>query len=256
MLFARYYFWIAPHLLLAILLVRLVRLRMQEQLPFFLAYILFELVEFLASFIIGLFIQQLDSPFRTAVYRWVVLVFGNGINTLLGLGVIYELGSELVISHSPLAPVLRRILGGILALLVLVAAISSGAMSDVSVHRVVNIFQVLDFSSSLIQVGMLLVLFVLTRVLQISWRSWTAGIALGLGISACIDLASAAWRANFGESGFIAVDIAQMAAFHVCVVVWLVYLFLPERARTFSGAGLEKNDLELWNEQVEKMVRR
>jgi hypothetical protein len=255
MLFARYYFWIAPHLLLAILLVRLVRLRVQKQLPLFLAYVVFQLVQFLTAFVISLFIFYIHSPLTTAVYR-LVLLFGNGISTLLVIGVMYELANELVLSRSRLAPVLRPVFGGTLGALVLVAAISSGAMSDVSVHRVVNIFQVLDFSSSLVQVGMLLVLFVLNRVLQISWRSWTAGVALGLGISACIDLASAAWRAGFGSASFIAVDISEMAAFHVCVVVWLVYLFLPERARTFSGTGLEKNDLELWNEQVEKMVRR
>jgi hypothetical protein len=255
MLFARYYFWIAPHLLLAILLVRLVRLRVQKQLPLFLAYVVFQLVQFLTAFVISLFIFYIHSPLTTAVYRW-ALLFGNGISTLLVIGVIYELANEMVLSRSPLAPVLRPVFGGTLGALVLAAAISSGAMSDISVHRVMNMLQLLDFCSSLVQAGMLVMLFLLTSALRIRWRSLTAGIAVGFGIFACIDLASAAWRAGFGSTSFIAVDISEMAAFHVCVVVWLVYLFLPERARIFSGTGLEKNDLELWNEQVEKMVRR
>jgi hypothetical protein len=115
---------------------------------------------------------------------------------------------------------------------------------------------VLDFSSSLILGGMVLALFVFARALRVSWRSWVAGVALGFGISASIDLASAAFRAGLGRSAFIAVDITQMAAFHVCVVVWLISLFLSGRTPSFGDAKLKPSDLELWNQELERMVQR
>src|SRR5260370_38480216 len=124
------------------------------------------------------------------------------------------------------------------AALILLAAIASAILPVGSGSRVANVFQVLDFSSSLFLAGLLVTLFLFGKVLHISWRSWPTGVALGFGISACIDLATAALRAEFGSSDFIASDVTQMAAFHVCVFVCLLYLFLPHPPPQFFGRGL------------------
>jgi hypothetical protein len=250
MSFASYYLWIAPHLLLALFLVLLMRRGLQGQLPIFTAYVVFELAQFLTLFIIFL-----HNPIPVAIYRW-VLVFGRGINAILGLGVIYELANKLLLSRSSLASILRPILRATLAALVLVAAIVSGSLSGLSVQRAINIFEVLDFSWSLIFAGMLLMLFVFARALRISWGNWVAGVAIGFGISASIALASAAFRAALGKSAFIAVDITQMAAFHVCVVIWLISLFWSGRRSSFPDAKLKPSDLDLWDEELQRMVQR
>lgn len=250
MSFASYYLWIAPHLLLALFLVLVMRRGWHTQLPIFAAYVVFELVQFITLFIIFL-----HDPIPVATYRW-VLVFGRGINAILGLGVIYELANQLLLSRSSLASILRPILRAALAALALVAAIVSGSLSGLSVQRVINTFEVLDFSWSLMFAGMLLVLFVFARALRISWGNWVAGVALGFGISASIDLASAAFRAALGKSAFIAVDITQMAAFHVCVLIWLMSLFLSGRTPTFADAKMKASDLEPWNEELQRMVQR
>src|SRR6266851_1453442 len=251
MLFLRYYLWIAPHALLDLLLSWFLRRGLYRQSPIFGAFVIFELVKFLALFTIS----RVLSPSATDVYRW-IFVFGLGVSALLTLGVAYELANELLLSHSSLAGVLRPLLRWGAAALILLAAFSSPMLPGVSVARVANVFQVLDFSSSLFLAGLLVTLFLFGKVLHISWRSWPTGVALGFGISACIDLATAALRAEFGSSDFIASDVTQMAAFHVCVVVWLVYLFLPERAPKFVGRGLEKSDLEFWDQELQRMVRR
>ena len=95
-----------------------------------------------------------------------------------------------------MAPILRRTFRATLAVLVLGAAIGAGAFSDISFGRVTNLFQAVDFSSNLIEAGMVLALFVFAPCSKISWRNWIAGIALGLGVSACINLVSAALRAG------------------------------------------------------------
>jgi hypothetical protein len=249
MLFATYYLWIVPHILLAVFLVCLWRRKLLRQLPIFTAFVIFELILFIVLF--GIF---LHSPFSGAMYRW-VLVIGDGIGSILELGVIYELANELLLSRSSLATVLRPALRGILAVLLLGAAIGSGTLSGISVQRVFNVFEAVDFSSNLIQAGMVLGLFVFARALHVSWRSWVAGIALGFGVSACIDLAGAALRAGFGKSAFIAVDVTDMAAFHVCVVIWLVALFIADRKPSFPDANLKLSDLELWDKELQKMVQ-
>jgi hypothetical protein len=248
MLFLRYYFWIAPHLFLGVLVAGFLRRGLRKQLPIFFAYMVFTLINFLVLFGVSL-VMPLNS------YRW-VLLWGMAVSSLLQFAVIYELASELILSRSPLAVPLRNLLRGVSAVLLLVAAGISGAFSSISVQRVVNVLQVVDFSSSVVRCGLLIILFVFTRALQISWRSRSAGIALGFGILASIELAGVGLRGAFGRSGYITVDLVQMAGFHVCVLIWLVYLFLPERTPAFTGRGLPEADLALWDQELQRMVQR
>ena len=250
MLYASYYLWIAPHILLSGFLVCLVRRRLQRQLPIFVGYVVFELVQFAA-----LFTVYLHSPFSPVIYKW-TLVVGTGMGSVLELGVIYELANELLLSRSTLASILRPALQVILAFLVLGAAIGSGALSEISVQKVTNIFQVLDFSSNLIEAGMVLALFIFARALRVSWRSWIAGVAMGFGVSASIDLVSASLRAEWGYRAFIPADLTQMAGFHICVVIWLVSLYLADRTQLFPNEKLKISDLELWDQELQRMVQR
>lgn len=245
-----YYLWIAPHLLLAVVFVISLRRGVHRQLPIFYSYAAFELAQFLTLFTISRV-----SPFPNTTYRW-ALVLGMTISAFLILAVIFELANDLLASRSSLAGVLRPLLRWGTAALLLCAAIACAILPALGVQYLLNMFQVLDFTSSLLQTGLLLSLFLFSRALHIAWRSWTVGIAVGFGISASINLATAALRAEFGRTGLIAVDITQMAAFHACVVIWLVYLFLPERAPRFAGGGLEKSQMEFWDQELERMVRR
>jgi hypothetical protein len=223
---------------------------LQRQLPIFLGYVVFQLVQFSVLFTIFL-----HTPYRPDIYKW-TLVVGEGVSSILELGVIYELSNELLFSRSTPGLLLRRALQVILALLVLGAAIGSGAFSGISVRRVVNIFQMINFSSNLIEAGMVLTLFIFARALRISWHSWVAGVALGFGVSASINLVSAALRAEWGERAWVAVDLMQMASFHMCVVIWLVYLFLADRPPQFPDGKLKVSDMELWDQELQRMVQR
>jgi hypothetical protein len=248
MLFVRYYLWIAPHILLGVFLVIFFVKGLQGQLPSVATYASVNL----ALFLLGV-ICRLRSPFPTDAYRWIVLVLGGGLLTAADLWVIYELLNKLVLSRSSLARMGRLLLSGTLAVLLLGAAAAVGTVSKIGVDQALNIFEAVDLSSSLIIVGLLLVLFIFSHVLRISWRNWVVGIALGFGISACADLSTAAWRSALGRPAFIPVDIVQMGAFHLCVIIWLTYLLLPESPK-FTGSGLQRDDLDAWNEQVQKIV--
>ena len=250
MLFASYYLWIAPHVLLGIFLICLLWRRLQRQLPIFVVYVAFELLQFIVLFAIFL-----HSPFSSAIYKW-TLVVGEGISSILELGVIYELADELLLSRSDLASVFRPALQGILALLLLGAASGSGAFSGISVERANNIFEMINFSSNLIEAGLVLALFIFARALRISWNNWAAGVALGFGVSASIDLVSAAMRAEWGKRAFGAADLTQMAGFHLCVLVWLVSLVLADRVSKFPDGKLNISDLELWDQELQRMVQR
>jgi hypothetical protein len=249
MLFLRYYLWVVPHLLLGILLPLAWRRGWHKRLPIFFAFLVFTVVDFLVLFALS----RLVGPSSIEVYRW-ALVLGLAVGSLLQLAVLFELARELLLSRTLLASTLRPLLTWTLGGLVLVAAAVSASFAAIGLQRTTRIFQVVDFSSSLIQVGLLLVLLLFSRALQISWRSWATGVAVGFGISACVNLATAALRSGLGKSAVIAVDITQMSALHVSVVVWLIYVFLPDRTPAFSGRGFGESDIHLWDHELQRMT--
>jgi hypothetical protein len=249
MVFLRYYLWIAPNLLIGVLWLLVLRRHLYRQLLSFAVYLTVQLAIFLVSVIL-----RLQSPVPVNLYRWMVLILGGGLLTCSELWVIYELWNKLVFSRSSLARFGRIALSAVLALLVLGSAAASGTFSDISAHHVMNVYQSLDFSSSLIGAGMLFTLFAFARFLGLSWRNWMVGTALGFGVSACIDLASAACRASFGKTAFVPVDITQMVAFHIGVLVWLAYLLAPQPAAHLAGAGLPRAQMDIWNDELQKIV--
>ncbi len=245
----RYYLFFAPQVLLAIVLVLLWHRRAQRQLPALVTYVIVELLGFLIVCWVAF-----HHPFSRITYAWVSLV-ANGIVAILELMIIYTLAENLVFSRFPSFSLVRFIFGGAVATLLLAAGAISGTLSNVSAMSATNIFHAIDFSTSLVKVGMLLLLFMLTRTLRISWRNWVAGIALGFGVSACINLAGAVLRNYFGNPSIVAVDILEGTGFHICVVIWLVYFLLPERSFPVVDECLEKTELELWNHELEGVAR-
>ncbi len=248
MTFLRYYLFIAPHVLLGVFLLILFVRRLQRHIPTFTVYVITEEIVFLCA--LGV---TLHRPFSRVAYSWVVLL-GNGLTSSLVLAVIYRLADILIFSRFFSFPRLRAIFAGALAALILFAGLLSGNLSRITVPMASNILHVIDFCAGLIQAGMLLLLLGLTRVLNISWRNFEAGVALGFGVSSCILLAGAALRDHFGHGSIIAIDVLEMATFHISVLIWLIYALLPEQ-RPSSGGGLEKRQIESWNQELERMVR-
>jgi|SRR6266851_598147 hypothetical protein len=253
MRFLLWYLWVAPHILLGVALAVFLRRGLRKQFPFFLTYVVFDLFNFLT--LIAADVLVLWDSGRLNLYRW-ILVWGLGISSLLSFGVIYELVNQMILSRTTLAQTLRPMLRWSAAVLVLLTAIASGRLAVIGIERVMNVFQVLDFSSSVLQVGMLAVLFLFSRVLRLSWRSFPVGIAVGFGILGCVELSAAALLSVFGARGYAAIDAVRLAAFHVCVLVWLCYLVLPEREARLMGAPVQKSDLELWDQELQRMVQR
>lgn len=249
MIFLRYYLWIMPHVLQVFILFFFVKRKLHKQLPLFCVFTVFEILRCVLLFTVS----RLVTDSSVYVYVW-VLTCTEPIDAALQLAVVYELTENLIFSRTSLGGMLRRVFMWTVAGLVLIAAATSGSLHNISREKIANIFETLDFSFGLIQVGILVALFLFSRALRISWRSCITGVALGFGVSACIELATAALRAALGRSAFIAIDITQMSAFHVSVVIWLIYLLLPDRTPAFSGDGFEKSDIQLWDQELQRMT--
>ena len=247
MLFLRYYLWLAPHVLCGAAVVIAFRKKLHRRLPFFVTLLAFIVgFELIVSFPVSLFLPL-------SIYRG-FLVFDIAATFLLELLVLFELSRELLFSHEFLARIFRPLPKWTAAVLVLIAAVFSALLPQTAQERVMNVFQTLNFALNFIAIGLLLAMLLFTRVLGISWRGIPAGIALGFGVLAAVEVAASPLMAQWGKGAYISVDLIRMAAFHICVLVWLAYLVLPERSPRFSG--VQVSDLEVRIEELQRMVQR
>lgn len=251
MLFMQLYLWIAPHLLLAFCLVRMLRAGLQKQFPVFVSYLFFQELHFGLLSVVNLLILRSHSSVLT--YRW-ILVVGVVISGVLQLAGLYEISAFLVLRHSSLARMLWPLLRWGCALFVLIAGAVAGSISQPGIQRVTSAFEVLNFSSSVVNIGMLIVLLAFSRVFHLTWRSAAAGFVLGFGINASIEVAAMALMASLGPKGYLTMDLVRMAGFHVCVVVWTIYVFRRDQPVPPATQGLAKVDLEFWNEEMQRLV--
>lgn len=248
----RWYLWVAPNLLLLPCWYGFLRRRLYRTFPLFLAFVAAQL----ALFAIGLFLvlTLANSPSYMAMYRRVLLA-DVGITGLVGLGVMYELADHLIAFRLSLRSVVQRLLRWAVGLLILAAAACSALIPQGSMELVGKIFQVVDFSSRLLELGLLLALVLFARILRISWRSMPAGIALGFAMSAASEVAAAPLYSALGLGYYQCLDLVRMVGFHMGVLIWLVYIFLPNKPPSFIGGRPNRTDLEAWDQELQKMVR-
>jgi hypothetical protein len=79
---------------------------------------------------------------------------------------------------------------------------------------------------------------------------------MGLGVSACIHLATWAIAANGGlpDSNRVVLDFLNMATYHACVLIWFYFLLVPPKVAKESAVSLPENNLALWNRELERLL--
>lgn len=253
MLFLSWYLWVAPHILVGVCLVRLLRGSRPHPLPIFLCLLTVQVIGFLCLLVATLLTLRFPAAESWYDHINVADLVASG---LLTLGVIYELTDELALSRFSVRDAIHSLMRWTLAVLLLVAAIISALLQTGGLRSTWRIFQMMDFSGSLIKIGLLLVLLLFTRVLRVSWRSLPAGIALGFGVYGSVELAAATLFSTVGQGkNLVLLNAVRMSAYHVCVLIWLIYIFLPSEPPSFTGRRPDRTDLEAWDEELRKIVR-
>lgn len=248
MSFLLYYLWIAPQILQGVLLAIVLRRHLGRKFRLFTAYLVFDVSRFLILFALW-FISRHGS------YMWFG-ISSEFVSTSLEFGAIYNLSQESVIGPPVVISMLRSWIVFIGAGCMLLAAIVSAMLSPLGQPHHEYVFYTVDLSSSIILTALLLALFAFTHMFGLAWRSQGFGVALGLGVSQSVFLFVAALRPLLDRPAWMLLNYIDLAAYHVCVIIWLVYLIRPERVLQFNGDGLQKTELECWNQELSGMVNR
>jgi hypothetical protein len=248
-----YYLWIAPHILLAVILMLMIRRKLYKQFPVFLLYIAFELFQFIVLLTVFLRAGSLaDDRYRGA------FALGTAISAALRFGIIYEIFTELFRNYHGLSE-LGRVLfrwATIVLLLIGVALASTHGNGN----EFISIVATLDRTVRFMQCGLLMFLFLFSRYFALSWRNYAFGIALGFGILASSELANTAilsWIGKFSDlgKGSDILDYLGMAVYHACVLIWIFYLLAPERESVLTPKQLPEDELEVWNQELQRLLQ-
>jgi hypothetical protein len=243
-----YYLWIVPHILLAVILVLMVRRRLYKQFPSFLLYSAFELFQFIVLFAVFIRTGSLAGDQYRGVFS-----LGTAISTVLRFGVIYEIFTELFRHYNRLSELGKGWFRWATVILLLIGVALAGTHGS-GADGFLLIVPTLDRTVSLMQCGLLMFLFLLSRYFALTWRNRAFGIALGFGILASFDLANSAIRSQIGVGSYL-LDYLGMVAYHGCVVVWIFYLTAPERTTYRTPKKLPEDDLVVWNEELQRLLQ-
>ena len=123
--------------------------------------------------------------------------------------------------------------------------------------RLLSGYHLLEQTVFVIELGLVVFLFLFAAYFHLSWDRLSFGILLGLGVSACVHLATWAVVANASPSDHTRtlLEFLNMAVYHLCVLIWLYYLLVPKKVVTKFEAPLPENNLALWNRELERLLQ-
>jgi hypothetical protein len=254
--FLWHYLWVAPNVLLVVLAALVWRYRRHDRFPVFLVFCFLSATEQLTLYVADIL------PSVTAENFWRIYWTCLLVEALLKFVLIAEIFARLFEPYPSVARTSRMFVRGTGLTLVLGAvAIAAFSHAD-STFRLISGTHILGQTAFIIETGLVLSLFLFAAYFRLAWDRASFGIALGLGVSGSVHLATWALMANTGLSVYSRslLDFVNMATFHICVLIWSYYLLVPEKRA--SGAETSppneppppELDLEGWNQELERLL--
>jgi hypothetical membrane protein len=246
-----HYLWLAPDVLQLGLAVFLFRRGLHKFFPFFFAYCLYEALETFTLY--GMDIL----PSVSSEIWWLAFSTGLIIEGLVKIAVIVELIRHLLRSRSKLRRACDQFFAVAGACLALIATVAAAYTTPTNPHWFVSSGLILQQSLYIVNCGLILFVFLFAACFKLSWDRPAFGIALGFGIVACQRLAVWATEAGIKLSDHgVRLDFLSMATYHVCVLIWFYFLLVPRKKITRSAVSLPENNLDIWNQELERLLQR
>lgn len=225
----------------------MVKRKLVHEFPVFFGYMVFHVFRFAVLFPV----RHLLGSYEYFYAYWIA----QGISSILGFAVLYELGNRLFRNYEALQHlglVLMRWSAAVLLVLAVVAAASAPGSDTM---RIVAAMVTLERSVRVVQCGLLVFLFLFVSYLGLSWRSYAFGVALGFGIFASVELVAVTIRGHVGAVGQTIWSMVNTAAFLAALMVWVGYLLAPQPVLRQIELP-SKLEVEKWNQALLQVLHR
>jgi hypothetical protein len=232
--------WIAPQALLVTLATHMVRNRLAAKTPVFFAYLLFSLSKFLLRF--GVYHLMGGGSLEYFCVYWSLALI-DAMFVLLVIHEIYMLGLGAYAGLAMFATILFKWSA---AVLVLVAAVTAASASGSDLSRLAAAILTLDRSATIVQLGLIILLFVVTSSLWLAWQRHLFGIAIGMAIIISIEVVALALNTRYGLMLTNTYNWVKSVAYLCGVLIWTVH-FLRREASVPFAVWDDNLRLQEWN---------
>lgn len=221
--------------------------RLYLQARFFFAYIVWQTFSVACLYVI-------TFKFPPAYYFYAYWI-NDAVDIILALAILAEIFNLI---FAPYAGVRR--LARIIFLFAAVAVSIASAVflffhhTEYSVPAV-TFALVAERSVRILQLGLTLALFAITRYLHLRWKNYLFGIALGFGFYAMTTLAVLVIRMTYGQPVMVLTNYLWGTGYCVAVLIWAVYVLQPEVVN-IPIASLPSHELEQWDASLKKILSR
>ncbi len=245
------YLWVAPNLLFLTVGFLIWKRGLSRQVPAFLAFAILGALGDLLVFGADI------APFVSAPNFWRIDWANLLLESLLKFLVIGEVFSRVFMQYPSISRVSRVAVSVFGAALVLLAGLIAGFAHGDNPMLLISGVHLLEQTVFVIELGLILFLFLFATYFRLSWDRLSFGILLGLGISACVHLATWAIIANASPSEYARTLFAflNMGTYHLCVLIWLYYVLVPQKVARKSVVPLPENNLAVWNRELERLLQ-
>jgi hypothetical protein len=237
--------WLCPALQLAIAIAML-RRGLVKQLPLFFVYVASHLCQFVVAYVA----YRLSYAAYYYVY-WGWLPF-DAITTLLVIEELFRTVFAPYQAIRQLGVAIFRIATLALCGIAIYSAYVAPGGNEVS-HIVAGLI-VADRSASVVEGGLLIVLFVSCALLGLEWKSYQFGIASGMGVLVAMGVIDTCLRSHLGKATDSWFWLAQALAFNVGMAVWLYY-FVSVRTALHVNSEVGSERVYEWNYALEGILR-
>ena len=243
--FAFYTLWIAPALMMALLAAVMKHRHLHRELPAFFAYAVFTAVRTPI-----LFFLLHRHPGIYPYFYWIA----EGTSAALGFAAIYEVFRHLFRIHET-----TRRLGGLLfrwtaGAFVLLAVVAAALAQQSDENWLAAAVLAAAQGVRLVQCGLLVFLFCFSFFSGLAWRSHLLGIAVGFGLFAGVQLASAAMQVHTGVVSLQTWSWINMASYNCAVLVWVSYL-VAQRVEVAAPLPVA-TEVKSWNQTLLQLLLR
>jgi len=233
--------WVAPAAVQVAILVAMFRNGARKRFPMFFTYTLFQI---LLSVALMLFFRVGELDYFFAYWA------GAAMSAFLGFAVIYECFSEALKPYETIRDLGRLLFRWTAIVMVLVGVVFAlstpgGTESTVLVRNIL----ILERAIRIMQCGMLLLLYLFSHHVGISWRNQLFGVVMGFGLYASANLLMYSLRSRLGEDWNTSASMLNALSYLFTTAIWAGYMLAPaaERNTVRKDAPLI---LERWNTEL------
>jgi hypothetical protein len=216
--------WIAHPVLQLAVAAAMLRRKHHRIFPVFFAYLGFQILTFSILF------PMFKWGANYAAYFYVYWGF-SAIDLILCFMVIHEVFLNIFRPYHTLKDLGTVMFKWAALVMLLVAFVVAASNSGHDQEPIVQAILTVQRCVRVAQCGLVLFLVVFSGYIGVSWRQQSFGIALGLGLSAGVELVTLALYAG-GSMSQVSDHVISIAVDNFAIVVWFAYLLRESPART------------------------